>query len=872
MFFRKSKQGETAQYVFITHPSNMKTYGAVFYFALFLSCQPETGQGTNIDELAKYLQENLKGYSDFGAEVLAPKELPAEPMRHTVIFKERGNLGGASTTGMIFFQVRYKTIDTLFREANDGVALYKVLAKIKKNNKSSGNKDKTLSSLFTELGKKLDLQYAYLKTRWSDLKGFVQHPDASPWDTQLLGKTARDDKEYKTLDPYSKMLKGVTVPTNDKVKRSLVAPYLLGPLILTKSDLSGKIVKVANKVGLLEVPGRQDENGSVTQNSSKTETTTVSSSTSQAAPLVEKRAAPLLIVAGAVLGGLTTMGTGLGFYTANAVSAIDQARKEDKKMIVTAIGMVGDRVSKLEVTAHYLQVQNNITQLRQTAFSEDMKLTNQYYHVVEILENLDRQLDRFTDALEGLFHGQLSLYFVDKKTMEDTFVRLKRSAEKAHLTVPMADSMYLYQLRASYYIAADHLQIAIPVPLFATDNLLTVYEYLRTPLKLPDSKHYVAWDPQKQYLAVNVQRTGYVLLTEQQYKGCVSYGERFKSCEDTNFLLKDFSAHCLSALFDNKKVAVTKVCPVSIIAPRPLVEQIGEDEFLVYHPVPTSLETMCDSSTSSIPERKFEGTQIITLPKGCRARTSYYTLYAPKAIHLNITVRKAEQVYYMADFFTEYMSYGAFDAVFPEPPNFDQPLNDVLNRLLMHESNTSFGKLSWLLPTTFTMSTFALGSVACAIVTSVLCYCCTTRNRRKRAQRLVQTVYQQTRPREELEPLQQQQALVLPEPPTVQKLPIPSPSPSSQHVNANPILYRPVSFLSAKEPFDSSALTQALQRGAELDERLRKELGEVPSGVETDQGGGINQATMSQGLVDPKWKVRNLIPERFASNSPQTDV
>ena len=825
----------------------MKTCKALFYFITCLLCQPEISQGANIDELAKYLQENLKNYLDFDNEVLTTKKLPKDPMHHTVIFKERGNLGGASTTGMIFFKVQYDAIDILFKEAYNGVGLYNTLAIIRKNKRSHGTQSKTQSSFFHELGIKLDLQYAYLKERWSDLKNFVQQKEASPWDTQILGKTAYDDSENSETTNADRK--------NDKVKRSLRTLPLLGPLALTQPDFSAAPL------------GTDDKSSYVSQDSSKDKISAAPSGS----PLIQKRAAPLLIVAGAILGGLTTMGTGLGFYTSSAVAAVDRARKEDKKMIVQAIGMVGDRVSKLEVTAHYLQIQSNLTQLRQDAFSEDLKLTNQYYHVVEILENLDRQLDRFTKALEGLFHGQLSLYFVDKKTMENTFISLKRSAEKAHLTVPMADSMYLYQLKASYYVAADHLQIAIPVPLFATDNLLTVYEYLRTPLKLPDSKHYVAWDPQKQYLAVNAQRTGYVLLTEQQYEGCISYGDQFKSCEDTNFLLKDFSAHCLAALFDNKKLAVTKVCPVSLIAPRPLVEQIGEDEFMVYHPIPTSLETMCDPSTPNIPERRIEGTQIITLPKGCQARTSYYTLYAPKAIHLNITVRKAEQVYYMADFFTEDMSYGAFDVAFPEPPNFDQPLNDVLNRLLMHENKSTFGKMTWLLPTTFTMSTFAVGSIACATITALFCYCCATQERRRRTRRLVHSMYRQAWPANELEPLQQQQILVQPEPPTIHRYSMPSPPPPFQPA-ADSLLYRPVHLLATTEPPNAKNVTKTLRSGVEPNGRPMKEPGEVPLDHGATQGNYnyASDSTLPKDLAD--YRLASLNSERDVPKTPHADA
>ena len=267
------------------------------------------------------------------------------------------------------------------------------------------------------------------------------------------------------------------------------------------------------------------------------------------------------------------------------------------------------------------------------------------------------------------------------------------------------------------------LRIAIPIPLFYINKMLTLYEYLKVPVKLPDSKHYIAWSPERKYLAVNDEMTGYLMLEEQQLRDCQEFGNRFYSCQDTDFMLRDFGAYCLPAIYSQNKARVSKVCPAEIVAPRVIVQQISEGKFLLHHPYPISLETLCPKEGKRYPSLVFEGTRIHQLKQGCLATSLEYSLYSIPNSNLNVTTRLTEQIYYASDFLSQNFSFTALDLVYPEPPTFDQPLNEVLNKLIAHEGNMNWGNLSWLIPSSFGFSMISFIGSAITIVCVIICAC-----------------------------------------------------------------------------------------------------------------------------------------------------
>ena len=141
-------------------------------------------------------------------------------------------------------------------------------------------------------------------------------------------------------------------------------------------------------------------------------------------------------------------------------------------------------------------------------------------------------------------------------------------------------------------------------------------------------------------------------------------------CKNTNYLLKDFEAYCITNLFMGNSDQAAKVCSTSVMPRRVVVMQTSAEEFFVFHPDMRKLTVECGPHNTRY--IVFKGTRKIELKPGCFAHSKYYSLISYKAYALNFTVIERENVWkpakMLSDFTLDQMHF-----MLPDSPN--QPLS-----------------------------------------------------------------------------------------------------------------------------------------------------------------------------------------------------
>jgi hypothetical protein len=130
--------------------------------------------------------------------------------------------------------------------------------------------------------------------------------------------------------------------------------------------------------------------------------------------------------------------------------------------------------------------------------------------------------------------------------------------------------------------------------------------------------------------AVNKDRTGYILLKPRELEKCQVFGS-LHLCPRTNYVLRDFKATCISAVYDKPEFA-HRVCKTTVLPGSAMVTQTERNVFHVYHPVEMTLTIDCGPSIS--PTRKpFRGLKTIRLEEGCKGHSTDYMVQSSESFN-----------------------------------------------------------------------------------------------------------------------------------------------------------------------------------------------------------------------------------------------
>ena len=183
------------------------------------------------------------------------------------------------------------------------------------------------------------------------------------------------------------------------------------------------------------------------------------------------------------------------------------------------------------------------------------------------------------------------------------------------------------------YFDGKHIIISIRVPLVQYSQQFNIFRAYSLPVPLlgttrvdkDDKKLLAYYKLEFNYLAINSDRSQYILLTETQVKDCVQSGLQICNVKspirNANVVL-----NCLLSNFNQDKVHVKKFCNVWIHQTTlPTAFYLSNDNYLVILDKPTVFHLSCKKEESRR-QQVDPPFGFLTLHKSCQATSNHFSL------------------------------------------------------------------------------------------------------------------------------------------------------------------------------------------------------------------------------------------------------
>lgn len=277
-----------------------------------------------------------------------------------------------------------------------------------------------------------------------------------------------------------------------------------------------------------------------------------------------------------------------------------------------------------------LETQSEIHTLQVTGYQNTNSILN-IMHNVRAAESANTLIDEYEQyvlaierGLGQLIHGKLDSALIAPSVIIDLVTRMKAKAEKASLVVPVTDVASVYTLGCSFVARKPYkLTVIVHLPLTRSNNLMTLYRFLDLGYALNSTNLTISIDVEKPLIAVNSERTGFLLL--DSLDDCIQMSN-LNMCPGHNFQLKSFEDYCIASLFLNRVHAVENLCTTNVLPSQARVIQHSRTSFYVLHPIKDTLIIDQCTNTSHNRQLKFRGTRLIELQEGCFGHTGAYQL------------------------------------------------------------------------------------------------------------------------------------------------------------------------------------------------------------------------------------------------------
>ena len=171
-----------------------------------------------------------------------------------------------------------------------------------------------------------------------------------------------------------------------------------------------------------------------------------------------------------------------------------------------------------------------ITHDKEFSGQHDLFIATTMNHVDAVLMNLRHQVFGFNKARRGEF----SLDMVDLQLLKLALEELNRKALKQGFTLSVSHPLELEGLGATVVLEHDALHLIVSIPVLERDpfdlyKLMTVAMPTAMPKAQKGKRHYMRFDPERKFIAINSDNTVYTELAADDLSQCKIYTVRFKS-------------------------------------------------------------------------------------------------------------------------------------------------------------------------------------------------------------------------------------------------------------------------------------------------------------------------------------------------------
>jgi hypothetical protein len=428
-----------------------------------------------------------------------------------------------------------------------------------------------------------------------------------------------------------------------------------------------------------------------------------------------------------VVGGLLALFSVGGLAASNAVkiTGIDagSVSSEQAEFVVKSLQNHQEMIANLE--AELAVAKDEIADLKLRGFQNNVAILATL-HNLRASEITNSVIDEYTKVvntlergLRQLLDGRLDHALIPPSSMAKLVDRLKDKAEKAGLSLPISEVAEIYGLGCSFVATRPRkLTVVVHVPLTKPNAVMSIYKFLNLGYAIQGSNTSVSVAVEAPYIAVNNERTGFLLLNDLE--DCLNLGS-LRMCPGYNFQFKSFHKYCISSFFMSRKPEADKICTCNALPNQARVIQHTRTSFHVFHPLEATLAIdQCANATFNRRET-FRGTRLVNLQEGCFGHNEDYQLSPLEELGLKLSTVRFTNTLSLPKILKG-MTVRTLNELFPTPPLKETNIPDLVRQYEALPSATNPYTFSWPFhfPALFT-SSFSFVTIAGIAV--LLCFC-----------------------------------------------------------------------------------------------------------------------------------------------------
>ena len=186
-------------------------------------------------------------------------------------------------------------------------------------------------------------------------------------------------------------------------------------------------------------------------------------------------------------------------------------------------------------------------------------------HLIAGLDTIFDEIHCVFNGMETLFHTkQATPLLVDPVALYIQIKDLEHEVASENERLLVSTPSDVWHTLTFYFVTGNmKLSILLHIPVVRVDSYLTVYQYVPTPIALPNSTVNFLIDPMDDFLVDNRRTHMTSMIPGYRFWLCRRVNEGITYCLKRSYVLATERPSCLLALYAGNMLDVASLCPIS---------------------------------------------------------------------------------------------------------------------------------------------------------------------------------------------------------------------------------------------------------------------------------------------------------------------
>ena len=257
---------------------------------------------------------------------------------------------------------------------------------------------------------------------------------------------------------------------------------------------------------------------------------------------------------------------------------------------------------------------------------------NVVYHALFVQSEIEHELMRVMNGLQMLSLRKLSPDLVHTDDLVEVLRRLGKSAQNHYLELAIDRPEELFGCETSHIIFSNRsMRLFVHVPAYREDGMMDLYEYLRMPLEVEGSEHFILPEPEGDLIAIGKGAGWYKTLMSDELAACRRVRDIYY-CNNNNIFDKRTADSCLVGLYHSDAAAVKRNCHFSVEPDRDQLVQLNATSFVLYQKSIGYVELICSVGGKYRQIANFRGVRLVHVASTCRGNSRSFVFDGTQGI------------------------------------------------------------------------------------------------------------------------------------------------------------------------------------------------------------------------------------------------